>query len=82
MARVKEMCDLFHHVFDWSALFLFPLRERKKDKKKCRQCWVFLMAIWQLFSLQWGGQAGGKLKCGVNRQKEMAAGALTAEVSR
>lgn len=52
MARVKEMCDLFHHVFDWSALFLFPLRERKKDKKKCRQCQVFLMAIWQLFSLQ------------------------------
>lgn len=34
MARVKEMCDLFHHVFDWSILFLFPLREGKKDKKK------------------------------------------------
>lgn len=28
------MCDLFHHVFDWSILFLFPLREGKKDKKK------------------------------------------------
>lgn len=33
MARIKELCDLFHHVSYLSVLFLFLLRQLIERKK-------------------------------------------------